>query len=60
LKLTKILFMMLETSYLQQMKADEFYTTQVLLQLVKILGEKQSRVNEILMRSRAKHLREYT
>ncbi len=52
--------MMLETSYLQQMKADEFYTTQVLLQLVKILGEKQSRVNEILMRSRAKHLREYT
>lgn len=58
LKLTKTLFMMLETSYLP--RGEKFYTTQVLLQLVKMLGEKPARVNEILLRSRAKHLREYT
>ena len=52
--------MSLETSYRHQMKVEEFYTTQVLLQLVSMLGEKPARINEILLRSRAKHLREYT
>jgi hypothetical protein len=42
------------------MKAEEFYSTKVLLQLVRILGEKQAKINEILLKSRAKHLREYT
>ena len=61
LKLTKTLFMLLETSYLQQqMRAAEFYTTEVLLRLIKIMGEKEARTNEILLKSRAKHLREMT
>jgi hypothetical protein len=61
LKLTKTLFVLLETSYLQQqMRAAEFYTTKVLLKLIKILGEKESRTYEILLKSRAKHLRDMT
>lgn len=42
------------------MRAAEFYTTSVLLRLIKILGEKESRTYEILLKSRAKHLRDMT
>jgi len=53
IKLTKTLFLMRETTYLQQVKASDFYSIKVLLQLVKIIGEKDSRVHEILLKSRA-------
>lgn len=53
--------MLLETSYLAaQQRNQEFYSTKVLLSLIKILGEKDSKTHDVLMKSRANHLRQMT
>jgi hypothetical protein len=57
-KLIRLLFLKLETSYLTTQS--EFYTTKSLLQLLKILADNQVKTFDILMKSRAKHLREMT